>query len=197
MIAEQMRQAKRKVYEKQEEFAEATGSVFQASQRQRQLEVTLSNIEPAINAIEQGRLLQFSEGQPARGSVRPVSPRARSVLLLALMAGISSGIVMVILAEVVDHVYRSSGQVARTLGLPMLESIDEIITSEDRRHLFVRKAVLTPLIVVCFIGLVGLTGSMAYLSIEQPWTYQKIRKIPEAAVGLFALDPPDGKTAVP
>ncbi len=197
LTTKQLLQAKREVYDKQEEFAETTGKASQARQRHRQLEATLMNIEPAIKAIDQDRLLQFSAGQPARGSVRPISPKARIVILLALMAGISTGIVMVVLAEVLDHVYRSSGQVARSLGLPMLESIDEIITSEDRRYLFVRKAVLTPLIVVCFIGFTGLTASMAYLSIEQPWTYQKIQEIPQAAINLFAAETPDNETTTP
>jgi len=29
---------------------------------------------------------------------------------------------------------------------------------------------------------------MAYLSITQPWTYQKIRNVPEAALHLFIED---------
>jgi hypothetical protein len=49
-------------------------------------------------------------------------------------------------------------------------------------------AVVTPLIVLCCLGLTGLTGSMAYLSITQPWTYQKIRNVPEAALHLFIED---------
>ena len=182
----QARQAKKEVYQKQEEFAEVTGKVAKAKQRHGQLAATLASIEPAIKAIEQNRLLRFSQGQPARGSSMPVSPKATTIVLLALLAGIASGGVFVVLTEVFDHVYRSSGHVARSLGLPMLESIDEIVTGQDRRYLFVRNAVIIPLMVFCFIGLTGLTGSMAYLSIERPWAYQKIRKIPQAALQLFA-----------
>ena len=114
-------------------------------------------------------------------------------VLLAILAGVATGVLFVVLAEVFDHIYRSSGQVARTLGLPMLEAIDEIVTPKDRRYLFVRNVVLTPLVVACFIGCTGLAGSMAFLSLEQPWTYQKLRKIPEAALHLFAhLSPEQG-----
>ncbi len=191
LATNQLRQAKREVYDKQEEFAEITGLVAQAKQKQRRLETTLTSIEPAIKAIEQDRLLQFSEGQPARGSSIPISPKSQTIVLLSLLAGLATGVVFVVLAEVFDHVYRASGQVARSLGLPLLESIDEIITAKDRRYLFLRRAVVTPLIVTCLVGLTGFVGSMAYLSIEQPWTYQKIRKIPQAAVRLFADQPPD------
>jgi uncharacterized protein involved in exopolysaccharide biosynthesis len=185
----QLRQAKRGVFQKQEEFAEITGQVAKARQKLAGLEGTLASIDPAIKAIEQGRLLQFSEGLPARGSSIPISPKATTVVLLATLAGILAGTLFVILAEVFDNVYRSSGQVARGLGLPMLESIDEIVTSEDRRHIFLRKALFTPLVIICFAGLAGLTGSMAYLSIERPRTYEKIRRIPEAALQLFAGEP--------
>ncbi len=181
-----LRRAKDEVFQKQDEFADVMGAVARAKQRHQQIEVTLASIEPAIKAIEQHRLLRFDEGQPAGGSSKPISPKAATVVLLALLAGIACGVFFVILAEVFDHVYRSSGQVARNLGLPMLESIDEIVTARDRRSLFLRNAVLTPLVILGFIGLTGLTGSMAYLSIEQPWTYLKIKRIPEAALHLFA-----------
>jgi hypothetical protein len=78
----------------------------------------------------------------------------------------------------------------------MLEAIDEIVTPQDRRYLFVRRAVVTPMVVICFVALTSLTGSMAYLSIERPWTYQKLRKIPHAALRLFA-DVPDADSSTP
>ena len=186
LALDRLGEAKRAVYEKQEEFSEAMNHVAQARQRYAQIVQTLANIEPAINAVEQDRLLQFSEGQPARGSSIPVSPSAMTVVLLALLAGAGSGVLFVVIAEVLDNVYRSSTQVAKSLGLPMLESIDEIVTGRDRRALFLRRAVLSPILVISFVGLAGLTGSMAYLSIQQPWTYQRLRRIPEAALHLFA-----------
>ena len=67
----------------------------------------------------------------------------------------------------------------------MLEAIDEIVTGNDRRRLLIHQAVVTPLLVFVFVGLTGLSGSMAYLSLTRPWTYQRIRNIPQAALDLF------------
>jgi hypothetical protein len=187
----ELRVAKREVFQKQEEFADIMGQVAQSRQRHGRLLSTLASIEPAIKAIEQGRLLQFTEGQPARGSAIPVSPKAMTVVLFALFAGIAAGALFVMLAEVFDSVFRSSGQVARALGLPMLEAIDEIVTSQDRRSIFMRKVVVTPIVTLTLLLLTGLAGSMAFLSIERPWTYQRIRKIPDAAIHLFAGDTTD------
>lgn len=185
----QLRQAKDELFSKQDQFAQVTGEVGRARQKYNQLEGTVSQIEPAIKAVEQNRLLQFSEGQPAVGGSTPVSPRAVTVILLALVAGIGAGALFVVLAELIDNVFRGSNQVARSLGLPILEAIDEIITAQDRRRRLVRRLVVTPILASFCVGLTGLTGSMAYLSIQQPWAYEKLRKVPETALELF-IDTP-------
>lgn len=183
---EDLRRAKGEIFEKQEAFARVVGDVRMARQKLSKLQATLASIEPAIKAVEQNRLLQFSEGLPARGSSIPISPRSMAVVGLSLFAGLAVGILFVVLAEVFDQVLRSSSQVARMLGLPMLETIDEIVTSVDRRRLFVRKVVISPLVVAAFIGITAMSGSLAYLSLQRPWTYQRISQVPRAVIRLFA-----------
>lgn len=187
--------AKNELFEKQEEFSECLARVTKARQRFAQIGMTLSTIEPAIKAAEQDRLLQFSEGQPAHGSIMPISPKATTIVLLAVLAGAIAGVLFVVLAEVLDHVFRSSSQVGRSLGLPILEAIDEIVTGNDRRRLVIQHAVVSPLMILVFVVCTGLTGSMAYLSITQPWTYQRIRNIPNAALNLFIDLPAAGGNA--
>ena len=188
---DELRTAKREVFQKQEAFADIMGQVAQSRQQHERLLSTLASIEPAIKAIEQGRLLQFSEGQPARGSDIPVSPKSMTVIFIALCAGVAAGFLFVMLAEVFDSVFRSSNQVAKALGLPILEAIDEIVTSQDRRSIFFRRVVIMPVITLTILLLTGLAGSMAFLSIERPTTYQKIRMIPDEAIRLFAGDTTD------
>lgn len=183
---ERDREAKRVVYDKQEEFSEIQAKVMAARKKLASREKTVASIDPAINAFNKNKLLLFSDGNGVRGGTRPISPKAMTVVVLALLAGGVAGALFVILAEIFDQVYRSSAQVARSLGLPMLESIDEIVTSEDRRFLFLRKMVVTPIVVFAFVGLVGIAGSMAYLSIEQPDTYVKLSRVPRAVFHLFA-----------
>ncbi|MFQ5493802.1 MAG: GumC family protein [Phycisphaerae bacterium] len=183
---EDVQRAKRQIHAKRAQFADINGKVKMAAETYAQRREALALIDPAINAFDKNKLLLFTEGQGARGSHKPVSPKALTVVILALVAGIATGALFVILAEVFDHVYRSSTQVARSLGLPMLESIDEIVTSEDRRYLFLRRVVVSPIVIVCFVGLTGFAGSMAYLSIEQPAAYQSINRVSRAFLDLFA-----------
>jgi hypothetical protein len=201
LTLQDLERAKNELYGKQEEFAAVMASVSKARQRFAQIGTTLSTIEPAIKAAEQDRLLQFSEGPPAHGSAMPTSPKASTIVVLALLAGVIAGALFVVLAEVLDHVFRSSGQVGRSLGLPILEAIDEIVTGNDRRRLLVHRAVLSPMVIVLFVACTGLSGSMAYLSITRPWTYTRIRNIPNAALNLFIEMPStstsDGAPHVP
>ena len=111
------------------------------------------------------------------------------------MIGLAAGIIFVILAEVLDHVYRSTAQVAKSLGLPILDAIDEIVTATDRRRLIVRRLVVNPMIFTCGLLLTGLAGAMAYLSLNNPPAYETLRRLPQSAIEFFAgeeeSEPPD------
>ena len=146
----------------------------------------MAEIEPAIKASEQDRLLHFPESKPARGSSIPLNPKASTIIILAVLAGVAVGVIFVILAEILDRVFRSSIQVARTLGLPILDVIDEIVTSQDRRRNLIRRTVLAPLAMACCLGVTVVTGSFAFLSIQYPWTYQRIQRLPERAMKYIA-----------
>jgi len=188
MAVSRLRDAKNGIFGQLEEYSDIMANVSKARQRHRDVLETLGKIEPAIKAIEQDRILQFTEGEPARGSIIPVNPKATTILLLALLAGLGAGVVFVMLAEILDSVYHNSTQVARSLGLPILETIDVIVTTADRRRLLVQQAVFAPLLLAAFLSLTGFTGAVAYMSIERPWTFQKIRALPQSAMKLFAAN---------
>ncbi len=187
---ENLYEAKQGIFQHQEEMEDANAAVAKAQNRRRELDSMLAKIDPAMNAIESGRLLQFSEGEAARGSSIPVNPKSTTILLLAILAGLTAGSVFVVLAEIFDHVYRSSAQVAKSLGLPILDAIDEIVTSKDRRRRLLNRTVLAPMIVSAFLFITGTAGTMAYLSIQKPWTYEKLRTIPHKTLQYFTNHKP-------
>ncbi len=179
--------AKNGIFQHQEVMEEATSAVSKAQSRRRELDSMIAKIDPAIEAIENGRLLQFTEGEAARGSSIPVNPKSTTILLLAILAGVAAGAVFVVLAEIFDHVYRSSAHVAKSLGLPILDAIDEIVTSQDRRRRLLGHTVLAPLMVSAFLFITGFAGAMAYLSIQKPWTYEKLRTVPLKTLQYFTI----------
>ena len=186
---ERVRDAKQNLYQRQDEFEDATAAINKARRRNSELIATLARIEPAIAAVEKDRLVQFSKGDPARGGSIAVNPKAKTIVLLAVVSGIIAGVIFVVLAEILDNVYRSASRVSRSLGIPILEAIHEIVTSHDRRKQLVRRAVVAPLLVGCCLVFTGLTGSMAYLSIERPQTYEQIQQIPRSAFDLITARP--------
>ncbi len=171
-------------------FQEAHGAVREqvrvAEKQYTDLKEQSRQLEPAMRANEAGKLCKFIDQEAARGGVIPVSPKAATVFTLALMVALGTGAIFVLLAEVFDHVYRNSGQVARSLGLPILESIDEIITTNDRRKQVLRRTVLAPLIVALTLTMTAGTAGLAFVSIERPWIFEKIKKVPDRITSYLA-----------
>lgn len=177
----ELRLAKSEIFSMQEQYAAIEADVREAQRRHEQPTKTLAELGPALKAAEQGRLVQFTDEAPATSSSVPASPKSSTIVLMALLGGGAVGLIFVVLAEVFDNVYRSSGQVARSLGLPILETIDEIVTSADRKRNVMRRLVVVPAILLLGLGMVGASGSLAYLSLERPWTIEKIKNLPERA----------------
>jgi len=95
-----------------------------------------------------------------------------------LLAGLAAGAVSVLLKELFDQTFRTTRQVTRSLGLAVLESIDEIVPSSDRARVFRRKLVYAPICATILLSAVGVTCAMAYLSIENPHAYQRLLEVP-------------------
>jgi hypothetical protein len=181
-----LEEARKDLHSIQEAYALARAEVRNAEELHQQQRIKLRSLEPAIAAIEKGKHISFHADQPARGSFIPVSPKTATIFILALVAGIGAGVGFVILAELFDHVYRSTGAASRSLGLPILETIDEIITATDRRRVMLRHLVVAPALSVLLLAATGASASLAYLSLERPWAYDRIRAIPSRVGAFFA-----------
>ncbi|MCC7290767.1 MAG: hypothetical protein IT449_01750 [Phycisphaerales bacterium] len=186
---EGLRHAKSNMLEKQEAFARCTSEVDLAAAECGGYRDVLGRIEPILTANEQGRAVTFTEDQPARGSSKPIAPETKTVMIIALLIGACAGVIGVVMAEVIDHVFRNSHQVARSIGLSILETIDVIVTTADRRRNLVRRLVLAPTAIA--VGLFILLGSasVAYLSIEYPAHYESLRSIPRSIMDHVAQRP--------
>ena len=51
-----------------------------------------------------------------------------------------------------------------------------------------RRVVVTPLILAGLIGVTTVIGSMAYLSLQRPETYQKIKNIPDKVLKVLGAE---------
>jgi uncharacterized protein involved in exopolysaccharide biosynthesis len=74
-------------------------------------------------AMDRHRIANISVPEPAYVPLRPVAPRKKLNVLVALILGSSAGLVMASLAEYLDHTFQTREEVERRLGLPVLVSI--------------------------------------------------------------------------
>jgi succinoglycan biosynthesis transport protein ExoP len=74
---------------------------------------------------------KFTIIDPANFPQKPVSPKRWLIVLAGLIMSLGSGFGMVALAEHLDHSVKSSDELARLTGQPVLGSIARIWTTED------------------------------------------------------------------
>ena len=136
--------------------------------------------ESILNADESERGITFTQITPPTPCIRPVRPRSTTVLALSLLVGLAAGAVCVLFKELFDHTYRTTKQVTRSLGIGILESIDEIVTRCDRARRFRRRVLYAPLAVTVLLGGVCLSCAAAYMSVEYPARYERIMRRPRS-----------------
>lgn len=156
----------------------------------QELEGWQSNLGPIghVLAIEDSnRGILFSVLQETTRAAKPLSPDALLVLLVCLGIGGAAGAVTVVIAELLDHSFQTVRQIGSVLGIPVIESIDEIMTAQRRKRRMLRQLVLMPAIATTMVAVVLTACAVAYLSIESPERFEEIRQAPHRAYRI-ALD---------
>lgn len=168
------------VFKYRKEFLFKKDKINQALEEYHRATERVAMAESILNADESERGITFAEITSPTPCTRPVRPRSTTVLALVLLVGLAAGAIGVLLKELFDHTYRTTKQVTRSLGLGILESIDEIITSADRARQFRRKVFYAPVTVSVLLAGVLLTCAAAYESVEHPDRYERIMQRPRA-----------------
>jgi hypothetical protein len=124
-----------------------------------------------VDAKDQG--IEFITIEEPRKTRRPVLPKSRTIMLLAFGVGLACGACSVFLREFFDHTFHTGNAVNFSLGLQILEGIDEILLPADRRRNLLKQLTAVPLACLFLAALAG-SGAMAYLSLEKPEKYKRI-----------------------
>ena len=102
--------------------------------------------------LEKGQMGErFSLIDPARLPEKPVSPNRMAILLIGLLLGIGGGVGTASLREFTDQSVRSSEELARATGLPVLAAIPTIVTWQEKRSKLYRK-------ILIYVGIVLAIG---------------------------------------
>ena len=143
-----------------------------------ELALRQSNLNAVMRhlAVErQDRGVQFVTLAEAGVTYKPISPRASMLFAVALALGAAVGALCVVIAELADRTFRTAGQVRRSLGLPIIEGVGEIVTPAVRRQRLITQMVVTPVIGVLLMVALLLASAATYLRLERPDVYHRAR----------------------
>jgi len=148
----------------------------------------LGQLNRILAAEKEQRGVQFALLEEPKDSGRAVWPRATPLFALCAGSGLLAAAVFVALAELRDRSFRSSGQVSRSLGIPVLECVSEIPTPQVRRRRRANRLIWIPTAAI-LLALFTFSGGLTYVSLERPELYRKAvvrlqRVLPQ---GLFPL----------
>jgi len=168
-----MEDAQAQVLDRREEFTKRASEMERLGSDLTLYRRYADQVGRLLEAENSQRGILFEKIRPATGSRIPVSPRMPTILVLTVSAGVAVGVIFVLLAELLDRTIRTRRQIARELGLNILETIDVIMTSAVRRRRLAR-TILAPAVTAVLAVAVVLSGSLAFLSLEHRAAYDRV-----------------------
>jgi uncharacterized protein involved in exopolysaccharide biosynthesis len=144
----------------------------------------LVRVDRALLLANEDRSIQFRTLREPRVPNRPDSPDLMTAYIMSGGVGLALGVVVVFLREFFDSSFRSPARVRQSLGIPVLETIEEI--KADSRRGFVHLRMLLPVVATVEFALLGCMATLFYLSIEQPIRYSQIvRQMESVLAGAY------------
>ncbi len=160
------------------EYLKIARELSESTDQLRFWDDSLRRTQMALTLAVGERGLRLSFVQRAPDLAKPSSPTLVKILGGAIALGLAVGALMIVLAELLDHSYRSVEQAIDDIKLPVLGAINEIVSPATamRRKIFgwgVFPAVTTVLVLV-LLGVFAMT----YLSLEAPHKYELFKESP-------------------
>jgi uncharacterized protein involved in exopolysaccharide biosynthesis len=140
---------------------------------------SLSRVQMALtlNVGERGMRLSFVQRAPDT-ITKPSSPTLVKILGAAVALGMFVGVLMIILAELLDHSYRSVEQAIDEIKLPVLGAINEIVSPAAAMRRKILGWGVFPFVTTALALLLTGVFMLAYLSLEKPHQYDQLRENP-------------------
>ena len=150
----------------QREYDESTG----------QLEFWENNLRDttvALRAEIGQRGVRLSMIQRAPDQAKPSEPTLARILLAALIFGLGTVVGVIFVAEMMDHSLRSVEHAVDDLKLPVLGTVNEIVTERERVRRRMWNVGVFPAVGAVMIVVLLASTALTYISLEQPHKYEQ------------------------
>ncbi|HUN81889.1 MAG TPA: hypothetical protein VMV81_10315 [Phycisphaerae bacterium] len=141
-------------------------------------EQNMGPLKHVLTLEDSNRGIHFATVRDVESVVRPASPDGRVVIGLCFAIGAAVGVVVVLVTELLDRSFRTAQGLSSSLGIPLIESIDEILTAAAIRKRLIRRVVILPVTAAVLTLTTFAAGAMAYLSLQQPADYETVKHSP-------------------
>ncbi len=135
----------------------------------------IAPIQNALYLENKNRSIHFATVKEAVCSAKPTSPQGMLVMMICIGAGLAAGALSVILVELFDRSYRTVKQLTTSIGIPIIESIDEIVTAASQKRRIFRNLLFLPGLAVLLMAAAIFSGTVAYVSLERPGAFESIK----------------------
>ena len=142
----------------------------------------LGPLAQALILEENDRGIHFAVTKKPTLATKPSAPASLTLVVACLAFACGAGVICVLIAELADRSFRTTKQLSVSLGVPVIETIDEIVTRAMRKKRLIRRFVLLPATTVVLAAVATFAGSMAWLSLEDPARHNRIKTMPNRAV---------------
>ncbi|MEE9211262.1 MAG: hypothetical protein V3U29_01275 [Phycisphaeraceae bacterium] len=162
-----------------------------AEQAQRQLsfwEDNLRRVNMALAAESSNRGVRLEFIKPCGVIRKPVSPNLVQVLMAAAALGLMAGSISVFFAHRTDETIADDEHLAEAFDLPLIGSVSEIISQQQRRARQIRNLVVYPLNTAVMALVLLAMATLLYLNLEKPTMYEQLKQDPAASPRQQAAD---------
>ncbi len=130
-------------------------------------------VQMALSAEASNRGIRLDFVKPCDFIRKPVSPNLAQVLIATLGLGVFCGGLCVFLAHRSDSSFRSASEVTETLDLPVIGTVSEIISVQQRRIRNLKNMIVYPINVAGMVLVLGAMAGFLYLTLERPYYFDQ------------------------
>lgn len=166
------------VLEHREEYLLLREALDRTTAELTSCQASIGPVEHLLRVENSNRGVHFTTLRDVDSTLRPSSPDGKVTTGICFGIGAAVAVLIVVLVEITDRSFRTARGLASSLGVPVIESIDEILTATMRRRRLFRRLLVMPTIAVLLLATTVYAGAMAFFSLERPRDYETIRHSP-------------------